>query len=70
MSSDEQTAADAIRATFQRVISEGLRVESVTGASDDQIDAMAAAQGAAHVPAAVREALRLIVCGWPEVRSV
>ncbi|GGP50611.1 hypothetical protein [Saccharothrix coeruleofusca] len=57
---DEQTAAGAIRATFERVLSEGLKPESVTGASDEQIDAMAAEQGAAGVPAAAREVLRLI----------
>jgi hypothetical protein len=60
MRSDEQTAADAIRATFHRAISEGLKPGAMAGASDDQVDAMAAAQGAAHVPAAVREVLRLI----------
>ncbi|TWF77778.1 hypothetical protein FHX44_113693 [Pseudonocardia hierapolitana] len=60
MSPDERTSAEAIRATFQRVISEGLKPEFMAGASDDQIDAMAAAQGAVRVPAAFREALRLI----------
>jgi hypothetical protein len=32
----------------------------MVGATDEQIDAMAAAQGVAHVPVAVREVLRLI----------
>jgi hypothetical protein len=60
MSIEEQAAAEAIRAAFRRVISEGLKPEFMAGASDDQIDAMAAAQGVMHVPAAVREVLRLI----------
>lgn len=51
---------EAVRATFERVVSEGLRAESVAGASDEEIDAMAAAQGVDRVPAAVREVLRHI----------
>ncbi|XVV01535.1 hypothetical protein ACQPW3_29630 [Actinosynnema sp. CA-248983] len=51
---------ERIRATFDRVVSEGLKAESVAGAFDEQIDAWAAAQGVTTVPAAVREALRIV----------
>ncbi|KOX22745.1 hypothetical protein ADK67_22710 [Saccharothrix sp. NRRL B-16348] len=60
MNPEDQQAVDAIRATFDRVVSEGLRAESVEGASDAEIDAMAAAQGVDRVPTAVREVLRRI----------
>ncbi|MFI9817837.1 hypothetical protein [Saccharothrix variisporea] len=45
---------EQIRATFDRVLAEGLKAESVAGTSDEQIDAWAAAQGVDTVPAAVR----------------
>ncbi|MFJ6675388.1 hypothetical protein ACIQMJ_30155 [Actinosynnema sp. NPDC091369] len=50
----------AIRATFEKVVRDGLRRESVAGADDREIDRMAADQGVAAVPVAVREVLRLI----------
>ncbi|MFC8045728.1 hypothetical protein [Nocardia sp. NPDC057353] len=51
---------ERIRATFEAVIAEGLRRDSVRGASDDQIDRFAAEQGVGEVPAAVRAVLRLV----------
>ncbi|HEX6355738.1 hypothetical protein [Actinophytocola sp.] len=52
--------AQRIRAAFDETIADGLRADSVAGASDEEIDEMAASQGAAAVPAAVREVLRLV----------
>jgi hypothetical protein len=60
MTPEEQAAAEQVRATFDRVVAEGLKAESVAGASDEQVDAWAAAQGVTTVPAAVREALRIV----------
>ncbi|GAA2695392.1 MULTISPECIES: hypothetical protein [Actinosynnema] len=45
---------------FEQVVRAGLRRDSVVGASDEQIDLMASAQGVAHVPEAVREVFRLV----------
>ncbi|WP_037862975.1 hypothetical protein [Streptomyces sp. NRRL S-340] len=55
-----QEAAVSIRAIFDRVTADGLAPEAVTGATDEQVEEFAAAQGARAVPAAVREVLRLI----------
>ena len=53
-------SARRIRATYDRVLAEGLRSDSISGASRDQIDAMAAAQRVASLPAALREVYGLI----------
>ncbi|GAA3892787.1 hypothetical protein GCM10022243_67190 [Saccharothrix violaceirubra] len=42
------------------MVADGLRRDSFQGASDERIDRMAAEQGVARVPEAVREVLRLI----------
>ncbi|MFI9509688.1 hypothetical protein [Nocardia sp. NPDC052566] len=60
MISNERTAVDAVHATFDRVIAEGLKPDATAAASDEQIDAWAAVQGVSVVPAAVREVLRLM----------
>jgi hypothetical protein len=60
MGGHDQQAAAAIRAAFDRVVADGLAPESVTGATDQQVEAYAAAQGVTAVPATVREVLRLI----------
>ncbi|MBF6170057.1 hypothetical protein IU476_01110 [Nocardia blacklockiae] len=52
--------AERVRAIFTSAVSDGLRPESVSGASDEDIDAWAGEQGARAVPAAVRAVLRLI----------
>ncbi|AYF77060.1 hypothetical protein D7D52_28270 [Nocardia yunnanensis] len=49
-----------IRIVFDNVVADGLRRDSVVGATDAAIDAYAAGQGVARVPGAVREVLRLI----------
>jgi hypothetical protein len=53
-------AAGRIHRFFDEAVEEGLRPESVSGASDAEIDDMATAQRARAVPAAAREVLRLI----------
>ncbi|MFB9908954.1 SMI1/KNR4 family protein [Allokutzneria oryzae] len=58
--SDRTAVIDRIHSTFQDVLARGLRPEAVAGATDSEIDGMAAAQGAPAVPAAVREVFRLI----------
>ncbi|WP_199807433.1 hypothetical protein [Streptomyces sp. NRRL F-5650] len=45
---------------FESVIADGLRRESVEGATDTEIDTALAAQGVAGAPSAVREVLRLV----------
>ncbi|MGX1776548.1 SMI1/KNR4 family protein [Nocardia brasiliensis] len=57
---DHLPMTERIHAAFQDVVAYGLRPEAVSGATDAQIDDMAAAQGAPAVPTAVREVLRLI----------
>ena len=52
--------AERIREIFAAAVSDGLRADSVSGASDDEIDAWAAEQGARAVPAAVRAVFRVI----------
>ncbi|MFI9509690.1 hypothetical protein [Nocardia sp. NPDC052566] len=42
------------------MIADGLKLDTTTAATDGQIDAWAAAQGASTIPLAVREVLRLI----------
>ncbi|NKY87908.1 hypothetical protein [Nocardia veterana] len=49
-----------IRQIFAAAVADGLRGDSVSGASDAEIDAWATGQGARAVPAAVREVLRLL----------
>jgi hypothetical protein len=53
-------AAGRVREIFANVVAAGFRPEMVEGASDDEIDRMAMAQGVPAVPAALREILRLI----------
>ncbi|PAZ15958.1 hypothetical protein CLM62_10815 [Streptomyces sp. SA15] len=59
---DESAAAAVrgIRDVFDQVVAGGFRAEKVEGASDEEIDAMAAAQGVRMVPAALREVLRIL----------
>ena len=59
----EPEAADAVsrvREIFASVVAEGFRVETVQGASDEEIDRMAVTQGVSVVPVALREVLRLL----------
>lgn len=55
-----RAAVRGIRDVFEQVVAGGFRAEKVEGASDEQIDAMAAAQGVRMVPAALREVLRIL----------
>jgi hypothetical protein len=58
---DDNTAAAArVRGVFKEVVARGFRAEAVEGASDEQIDIWAAAQGVRVVPAAVREIMRIM----------
>lgn len=56
--STEMSPRDEVIAIFEKAITDGLRRESVGGATDAEIDAMAAQQGVDEVPAAAREVLR------------
>jgi len=59
----DRETADAqrrVREIFASAVAEGFRAETVEGASDADIDRMAAAQGVPAVPAALREVLRLL----------
>ncbi|MEU6562708.1 hypothetical protein [Nocardia nova] len=47
---------------FAAAVSDGLDPDSVSGASDSQIDAWGTGQGARAVPLAVREVLRVLGC--------
>ncbi|WP_439661370.1 hypothetical protein ACSHWB_07650 [Lentzea sp. HUAS TT2] len=60
MNHPTDTPSEHIHAVFDGVCANGLRRGSVLGASDGQIDQMAADQGAKRVPLAVREVLRLM----------
>ncbi|WP_280268035.1 hypothetical protein [Nocardia wallacei] len=60
MNNDDRTAMETIRGTFASVIADGLKPQSVRGATDEQIDRWSQEQGVSQVPAAVREVLRLI----------
>ncbi|MFF3390856.1 hypothetical protein ACFYW1_07985 [Streptomyces sp. NPDC002669] len=60
MDSRGQEAGAAIRAVLDRCMAEGLAPDSVEGATDEQVEAYAVAQGVTTVPVAVREVLRLI----------
>jgi hypothetical protein len=53
-------AASRVREIFTSVVTEGFRVEMVEGASDEEIDRMATAQGVRAVPASLREVMRLL----------
>jgi hypothetical protein len=57
---EEAPAIARIRAIFAEMVAAGYRAEMVEGASDEEIDAVAAAQGVAVVPAAMREILRIM----------
>ncbi len=58
---DNDAAAVArVRGVFEDVVAGGFRADMVKGASDEEIDAWAAAQGVRMVPAAVREILRIM----------
>lgn len=56
----EAAAVARIRAIFDEMVAAGYRAEKVEGASDEEIDAVAAAQGVPMVPAAMREILRIM----------
>ncbi|MFJ7212370.1 hypothetical protein [Amycolatopsis sp. NPDC098790] len=60
MSEPNTDPAERIREIVAAAVSDGLRADSVSGASDDEIDAWAAEQGARAVPPAVREVFRTI----------
>ncbi|MER7963692.1 hypothetical protein [Streptomyces ardesiacus] len=60
MDSTSSEAMKDIRTVFESVIADGLRRESVEGATDAEIDTALAAQGVADAPSAVREVLRLV----------
>lgn len=60
MNHPSDNPSERIGAIFDRVCDAGLRRGSVVGASDDQIDQMAADQGVERVPEAVRAVLRLM----------
>ncbi|WP_409462609.1 hypothetical protein [Amycolatopsis sp. GA6-003] len=60
MTASPGDGAELVRAIFAGAVEAGLRAESVRGASDAEIDAMATDQRARAVPAAAREVLRLI----------
>ncbi|SER90525.1 hypothetical protein SAMN05216188_11777 [Lentzea xinjiangensis] len=60
MNQPTDNPGERIAAIFERVCANGLRRGSVAGASDDQIDQMAAEQGVDRVPEAVREVLRIM----------
>lgn len=53
-------AATRVRDIFDDAVARGFRAESVRGASDEEIDTWAAAQGVQMVPAALREILRIM----------
>ncbi|GAB2834282.1 hypothetical protein [Lentzea nigeriaca] len=60
MNQPTDNPSERIDAIFDRVCAAGLRRGSVVGASDDEIDQMAAEQGVDRVPEAVREVLRIM----------
>jgi hypothetical protein len=60
MERDAFEAARRVREIFASVVAAGFRPEMVEGASDEEIDRMAMAQGVSTVPPALREVLRLI----------
>ncbi|MFF9557563.1 hypothetical protein ACF1DY_17325 [Streptomyces albus] len=60
MDSTSSEAIRGIRTVFEAVIADGLRRESVVGATDAEIDTALAAQGVSGAPSAVREVLRLV----------
>ncbi|MFF1613888.1 hypothetical protein ACFVYA_39500 [Amycolatopsis sp. NPDC058278] len=60
MTAPNTDPAGRVREIFAGAVSDGLRADSVRGASDAEIDGWAAEQGARAVPAAVREVLELI----------
>ncbi|CAL9389675.1 hypothetical protein [Streptomyces albus] len=60
MDSTSSEAIRGIRTVFEAVIADGLRRESVVGATDAEIDTALAAQGGSGAPSAVREVLRLV----------
>jgi hypothetical protein len=49
-----------VREVFEAAVAAGFRRSAVTGATDAQINAMAAVQGVARVPGEVREVLRIM----------
>ncbi|MGW0251258.1 hypothetical protein ACWDYH_31980 [Nocardia goodfellowii] len=56
----DNSAADKIRRIFDEVVENGFRREAVEGATDQEIDSMAAAQGIRQVPESIREVLRIL----------
>ncbi|WP_158854905.1 SMI1/KNR4 family protein [Saccharothrix deserti] len=60
MDDNDAAAVARVRGIFEDVVAGGFRAEMVEGASDEEIDAWAAAQGVRMVPAAVREILRIM----------
>lgn len=60
MGQQSGAVAESIRLIFEGVVAEGLRRDSVIGASDEEIDRFAVGQGVVSVPSALREVLRLV----------
>ncbi|MBB5914420.1 putative heme/steroid binding protein [Nocardia transvalensis] len=60
MNEEQIRVVGAIEATFEQAIRQGLRRSAVAGASDEQIDRFAAAQGCADAPVSVRAVLRVV----------
>ena len=58
--SQDELTIRRIHEIYDDVVRHGMRAERVLGASDAEIDEMAAKQGVPHVPTAVREIFRLI----------
>ncbi|WP_280355365.1 hypothetical protein [Nocardia otitidiscaviarum] len=60
MTRSQEAARERIRSAFEEVLAQGLRRDSVRGATDEEIVRYANRQQVAHVPVAVREVFRLI----------
>lgn len=60
MTRPQDAAHEQIRNIFEEAMAQGLKRDSVKGASDDEITRFAAEQRVTNVPAAIREVFRLI----------
>lgn len=60
MNVNHGAAVDRIQSVYAEVVARGLRPETMTGASDEEIDQFVARQGVNDIPDAVREVFRLI----------
>jgi hypothetical protein len=58
--SEDELTIRRIHEIYEDVVRYGMNPDPVLGASDAEIDAMAASQGVSHVPTAIREIFRLI----------